>query len=126
MAVRGNILFLALGMMLASGSAKALDQVTFGTNWVAEAEHGGYYQALATGIYEKYDLDVTIRPGGPQVNHRQLLLAGKIDFNMAGNMFAAFNSAATTFPSSSICSSAKPQRSTERRSAICRKVPSGR
>jgi NitT/TauT family transport system substrate-binding protein len=92
-------------MMLASGSAKALDQVTFGTNWVAEAEHGGYYQALATGIYEKYDLDVTIRPGGPQVNHRQLLLAGKIDFNMAGNMFAAFNSAENDIPTVMVASS---------------------
>lgn len=82
---------LALGLMTVTGAAQALDQVTFGTNWKAQAEHGGFYQAVATGIYEKYGLDVTIRPGGPQVNHSQLLAAGKIDFNMGGNVFGAFN-----------------------------------
>ena len=82
---------LACGLATAAGSAEALDQVTFGTNWKAQAEHGGFYQAVATGIYEKHGLDVTIRPGGPQVNHSQLLAAGKIDFNMGGNVFGAFN-----------------------------------
>jgi NitT/TauT family transport system substrate-binding protein len=77
--------------LAASGSAKALDKVTFGTNWKAQAEHGGYYQAVADGTYEKHGLDVTIRPGGPQVNHIQLLAAGKIDFNMGGNLFEQFN-----------------------------------
>ena len=43
--------------------AMALDKVTFGTNWKAQAEHGGFYQAVADGTYEKYGLDVTIRPG---------------------------------------------------------------
>ena len=47
-------------------SAQAFDKVSFGTNWVAEAEHGGFYQALADGTYKKYGLDVTIVPGGPQ------------------------------------------------------------
>ena len=47
-------------------AAQALDKVTFGTNWVAEAEHGGFYQALADGTYRKYGLDVTIRQGGPK------------------------------------------------------------
>ena len=65
--------------------------MTFGTNWKAQAEHGGFYQAVATGIYEKYGLEVTIRPGGPQVNHSQLLAAGTIDFNMGGGLFGAFN-----------------------------------
>jgi hypothetical protein len=82
-------LTLAAGLMTLSGSAQALDQVTFGTNWKAEAEHGGFYQAVATGIYEKHGLEVTIRPGGPQVNHAQLLAAGKLDFNMGGNAFEA-------------------------------------
>jgi NitT/TauT family transport system substrate-binding protein len=82
---------LAAGLMTLAGSAQALDQVTFGTNWKAEAEHGGFYQAVATGIYEKYGLEVTIRAGGPQVNHAQLLAAGRIDFNMGGNVFEAFN-----------------------------------
>ena len=82
---------LACGLVAIAGPAEALDQVTFGTNWKAQAEHGGFYQAVATGIYEKHGLDVTIRPGGPQVNHAQLLAAGQIDFNMAGNVFSAFN-----------------------------------
>ena len=54
--------------------AQQLDKVSFGTNWVAEAEHGGFYQAVADGTYKKYGLDVTIVPGGPQVNNRMLLL----------------------------------------------------
>ena len=76
---------------LAAGPAAALDAVTFGTNWKAQGEHGGYYQALANGIYEDYGLDVTIREGGPQVMHNQLLAAGRLDFYMGGNMFTAFN-----------------------------------
>ena len=43
--------------------AETLDKVTFGTNWVAEAEHGGFFQAVADGTYKKYGLDVTIVPG---------------------------------------------------------------
>ena len=93
-----STLLAALTLLALPGPALALDEVTFGTNWKAQAEHGGFYQAVATGIYEKHGLDVTIRPGGPQVNHRQLLLAGKIDFNMAGNMFAAFNNAQNDIP----------------------------
>jgi len=93
-----TLLALAFALVSLPGAAAALDEVTFGTNWKAQAEHGGFYQAVATGIYEKHGLDVTIRPGGPQVNHRQLLLAGKIDFNMAGNMFAAFNNAENDIP----------------------------
>ncbi len=69
----------------------ALDQVTFGTDWQAEAEHGGYYQALATGIYEKYGLKVTLRQGGPQVNHTQLLAAGRLDFDEAPASFTGLN-----------------------------------
>ena len=57
--------------------AQTLDKVSFGTNWVAEAEHGGFYQAVADGTYKKYGLDVTIVPGGPQVNNRLLLLVGQ-------------------------------------------------
>src|SRR5215831_3899769 len=71
--------------------AQGLDKLTFGTNWKAQPEHGGYYQAVATGIYKKYDLDVTIRMGGPQINHPQLLASGVIDFNMGSNCFSALN-----------------------------------
>lgn len=63
-------------------SASAADKVTFVTSWYAEAEHGGFYQAIAEGIYRKHGLEVTIRMGGPQVNAYQLLLAGQADFAM--------------------------------------------
>ncbi|HVY13777.1 MAG TPA: ABC transporter substrate-binding protein [Rhodopila sp.] len=78
-------------VLLLSATARAEDKVTFGLDWKAEAEYGGYYQALATGIYAKHGLDVTIRQGGPQVNHTQLLLAGRLDFNITGNGFLALN-----------------------------------
>ena len=52
--------------------AQADDHISFGIDWVAEAEYGGYYQALATGLYAKHGLVVTIRQGGPQVNQMQL------------------------------------------------------
>jgi NitT/TauT family transport system substrate-binding protein len=93
---RGSSGALLAGMLVAAvltlaGPAIALDKVTFGTNWKAQAEHGGFYQAVADGTYAKYGLDVAIRQGGPQVNHSQLLAAGKIDFNMGGNLFGQFN-----------------------------------
>jgi NitT/TauT family transport system substrate-binding protein len=66
----------------ASGQAVAADKVVFVTNWYAEAEHGGFYQAIAEGIYQRHGLDVTIKMGGPQVNVYQLLLAGQADFAM--------------------------------------------
>ncbi|WP_242028447.1 ABC transporter substrate-binding protein [Pseudanabaena sp. FACHB-2040] len=59
-----------------------LQTVTFGTNWYAQAEHGGFYQAVATGIYNDYGLDVTVQMGGPQVNGTQLLMGGAVDFFM--------------------------------------------
>jgi NitT/TauT family transport system substrate-binding protein len=61
-------------------STLAADKVTFLTNWFAQAEHGGFYEAKATGLYDKAGLDVTIKMGGPQVNGSQLLLAGAADF----------------------------------------------
>lgn len=66
-----------------SNGSKELDKITFGTNWYAEAEHGGYYQAVATGIYEEYGLDVTIKMGSPQTGEgTQLLMGGAVDFFM--------------------------------------------
>lgn len=73
---------MALAAAVACGSAHAQDKVTFLTSWYAQAEHGGYYQAVATGIYKKYGLDVTIKMGGPQVNAVQILAAGQADFIM--------------------------------------------
>jgi NitT/TauT family transport system substrate-binding protein len=64
------------------GAGRAADKVTFLTSWFAQAEHGGFYQAKATGLYEKAGLDVTLKMGGPQVNGMQLLLAGETDLMM--------------------------------------------
>jgi len=69
----------ALSVATGSSPALALDKVVFGTDWFPEGEHGGYYQAKADGIYEKYGLDVTIVPGGPQVNNPQLVASGTVD-----------------------------------------------
>jgi NitT/TauT family transport system substrate-binding protein len=69
----------------------AAEAVSFGTDWKAEAEHGGYYQAVATGIYTQHGLEVTLRQGGPQVNHAQLLAAGRLYFNLAPNSFIPLN-----------------------------------
>lgn len=66
----------------AASFAQAPDRIVFATDWLAEAEHGGFYQALAEGTYKKYGLDVTIRMGGPQVNGLQLLAAGQLDVVM--------------------------------------------
>jgi NitT/TauT family transport system substrate-binding protein len=75
-----------------------LDKVTFGTNWVAEPEHGGFFQAVADGTYQKYGLDVTIVPGGPNENNRMLLIAGRIDFFMAANTLMSFDAVANNVP----------------------------
>jgi len=80
-----------LWFAVAAPLAKADDKLTFGTDWKAEAEHGGYYQAIATGIYKKYGIDLTLRPGGPQVNHAQLLAAGRLDFNQTPDSFGSLN-----------------------------------
>jgi NitT/TauT family transport system substrate-binding protein len=78
--------------------AETLDRVTFGSNWVAEAEHGGFYQAVADGTYRKYGLDVTIAPGGPNANNRMLLLVGKIDFYLSANTLQGFDAVEHNIP----------------------------
>ncbi|HEX9475990.1 MAG TPA: ABC transporter substrate-binding protein, partial [Candidatus Dormibacteraeota bacterium] len=83
---------------LGPARAQTAQKLTMGTNWKAQAEHGGYYQAVATGLYRKAGLDVTIRMGGPQINHPQLLAAGAIDFNMGSNCFSALNYVKNNIP----------------------------
>jgi NitT/TauT family transport system substrate-binding protein len=86
-------------MAISSASAQTpLDKVSFGTNWVPEAEHGGFFQALADGTYKSYGLDVTIVPGGPNENNRMLLIAGKIEFFMSANTLQSFDAAANNVP----------------------------
>jgi NitT/TauT family transport system substrate-binding protein len=91
--LRGALVAFIAATALAGGAINkaAAETVSFGTDWKAEAEHGGFYQAIATGIYKKYGLDVTLRQGGPQVNHAQLLAAGVLDFNVASNSFEPLN-----------------------------------
>jgi NitT/TauT family transport system substrate-binding protein len=86
----------AAGML--SAGAQALDKVSFGTNWVAEAEHGGFYQAVADGTYRRYGLDVTIVPGGPQVNNRILVPVGKMDFVMIAGTLQSFDAVTQSVP----------------------------
>ena len=77
----------ALGVSLSgASSAFALDEVSYGTNWLAQAEHGGFYQAVADGTYEKHGLKVTIVQGGPNAANRALLIAGKVTFYMGGQL----------------------------------------
>jgi NitT/TauT family transport system substrate-binding protein len=87
-----------LALAAASTTANAADRVSFGTNWIAEAEHGGFYQAVADGTYAKYGLDVTIVPGGPQINNRILLAVGKIDFFMSANSLQSFDAVVQNVP----------------------------
>jgi NitT/TauT family transport system substrate-binding protein len=76
---------LAAGVVAAfAAPGFAQDEVVFGTNWLAQAEHGGYYQAVADGTYEKYGLKVTIRQGGPQASNRALLISGQSQAYMGG------------------------------------------
>jgi NitT/TauT family transport system substrate-binding protein len=84
--------------LLGASAASAEEKVTFQTNWLAQAEHGGYYQAVADGTYKACGLDVTIAQGGPQVSGRPLMLAGKIDFYMGGNMLQAFSAVQENIP----------------------------
>src|SRR6516165_5479467 len=84
--------------LVTAATATRAETVSFGTDWKAEAEHGGYYQAIATGIYRGHGLEVTLRQGGPQVNHAQLLAAGRLDFNLAPNSFGPLNFVAQNIP----------------------------
>jgi NitT/TauT family transport system substrate-binding protein len=91
-------LALALGSSWPAFGQTKLDKVSFGTNWVAEAEHGGFYQAVVDGTYKSYGLDVTIVPGGPSVNNRMLLIAGKLDFFISANTLQSFDAVANKVP----------------------------
>ena len=76
-------LALAFASLVLASTSTAQDKLRFSTDWLGEAEHGGFYQAQAEGIYKKYGLDVELKSGGPQVNGLQLLAAGQLDIVMA-------------------------------------------
>ena len=88
----------ALALAGLAASTEAADRVVFATNWKAQAAHGGFYQALADGTYARHGLEVEIRPGGPQVNNRSLLPAGRIDFLMTGNLLHSFDNVRNGVP----------------------------
>lgn len=91
--------FLAVFLAVFSAlPALALDKVTFATNWRAQAEHGGFYQAIADGTFARHGLDVRIQQGGPQVNARLLLAAGRVDFAMGANTIQMFESVQQKVP----------------------------
>ena len=96
--LRGVAVCAAVATAAWPAGAGALESVRFGTNWKAEAEHGGFYQALADGTYKACGLDVTIVPGGPQANNRILLPTGKVDFYMGGNLLEGFASVEQGIP----------------------------
>ncbi len=93
-----RILSIALLFGLSSIAAGAADKVRFATNWKAQAAHGGFYQAIADGTYARHGLDVTLIQGGPQVNNRPLLPAGRIDFLMTGNLLHSFDNVKSGIP----------------------------
>jgi NitT/TauT family transport system substrate-binding protein len=96
--MKNTIRLAALALTLAAGTALAQDKVTFATNWKAQAAHGGFHQAVADGTYRKFGLDVTLLQGGPQVNNRPLLPAGRIDFLMTGNLLHSFDNVKNGVP----------------------------
>src|SRR6202045_5211044 len=99
--------FVLVGMGTFFGAAAptfAADKVTFLTSWFAQAEHGGFYQAKAAGLYDQAGLDVTIKMGGPQVNGMQLLLGGEADV-MMGYDFQVLSSLAKGLPVITIAAS---------------------
>ena len=97
--MRTNAALAVLALSIAAAAqAAAADHVVFATNWKAQAAHGGFYQAVADGTYAKYGLEVEIRQGGPQVNNRPLLPAGRIDFLMTGNLLHSFDNVKNGVP----------------------------
>jgi NitT/TauT family transport system substrate-binding protein len=90
---RRAALGLAAGMLLVPlarpARARTLEKLVFHTDWRAQAEHGGYYQAIAAGLYEKAGIECDLRQGGPNLNIGQLLLTGRVDMTMS-NSFEAF------------------------------------
>jgi NitT/TauT family transport system substrate-binding protein len=92
---RRNAMKLAAGAAFGSLAApslraQTLDKFVFQTSWRAQAEHGGFYQAAATGLYRQYGIDADIKMGGPQVDGTALLVAGRVDMIISDG-YSAFN-----------------------------------
>ena len=94
--MRFRPLFAAFAVLCLAASAQAappppLTKIRFVTDWKAQAEHGGFYEALAEGLYKKAGLDVVIIEGGPTVNVPQLLAGGAADMGIGSDSFIALN-----------------------------------
>lgn len=95
---RAARMLLAIAAVCTGASALAQDKVVFATNWKAQASQGGFFQAVADGTYKKYGLDVEIQQGGPQVNNRGMLPAGRIDFLLTGGLLTALETTRAKIP----------------------------
>lgn len=84
-------MILAAALLTASGASAAPAHITFVTDWKAQAEHGGFYEAQALGLYAKHGVDVRIMEGGPSVNVPQILAGGAADFGIGSNGFIPLN-----------------------------------
>ncbi len=98
MPFRPRALLAAALLALLGHPAMAQTKIVFGTDWLAEAEHGGFYQALANGTYKAHGLDVTIKMGGPQTNPPQQIATGLVDFQLSSGSFGAMAMAQQTIP----------------------------
>lgn len=96
--LRPSVRLLLTALLVSPVGVSAQDKVSFATNWKAQAAHGGFYQALADGTYLRHGLEVKLIPGGPQVNNRPLLPAGRIDFLMTGNLLHSFDNVKNGVP----------------------------
>ncbi|PZO35000.1 MAG: nitrate ABC transporter substrate-binding protein, partial [Alphaproteobacteria bacterium] len=93
----------AIALAACSDASTPLDEqgrvrIRFATDWRAQAEHGGFYQALASGAYARRNLNVEIIQGGPGVNVPQLLAAGAVELGMGSNSFIPLNLVAEGAP----------------------------
>ena len=95
--MRVTAVFIVASIVAAGAQAQPV-KLTYQSNWRAQAEHGGYYQAVATGLYAKQGLDVTVKAGGPQINNPQLLAASAIDFSMGSDSFNGLNFVRNNIP----------------------------
>lgn len=96
---RRAVIASAVGALAAPAIAQqALERFSVGTNWLPDAERGGFYQAQAAGIFRKHGLEVTIQAGGPQLNNPQLLVAGRLDAVMITSSIEALNYAVNSVP----------------------------
>jgi NitT/TauT family transport system substrate-binding protein len=96
--VLNRVCLVVASLVTLTVQARADEHFTVGTNWLPDAERGGFYQADAAGIYHKYGLDVVVQAGGPQLNNPQLLAAGKLDAVMITSALEAFNYAHNGVP----------------------------